>query len=297
MFTIKEGHGVRRLIFATLVVVFSLIWSSAFIAGTVALKDFDPFTLLALRFSLSAIVILPFSLFGKSIFNRAVIKRGLALGVLNNAIYLGLSFSALRSVRPEVVVVVISCAPFVTTLITALLGYEPLSAKKLAGIAIGFFGVVVILGVASTQRPDPWGLTMATAGMVAFACGTVLFRSRSTELPILQTNFWQCVAGAGALIPFAVLWGTPVHMVGAPSVAALLYLVLVVSIGGMTLWLVLIRTSGAATASSYHLLNPFFGVLLAHFVLGRDLHVRDFIGVALIAGGLFLSTAKGRIKS
>lgn len=287
----------RRFVFATLVVVFSLIWSSAFIAGTVALRDFDPFTLLSLRFSLSAIALFPFSLFGKSVFSRVVIQRGLALGLLNNAIYLGLSFSALRSVRPEVVVVVISCAPFVTTFIAALLGHEAISAKKLGGIVTGFIGVIVISGVVSTQKPDPWGLFLATAGMVAFACGTVLFRSRSTELPVLQTNFWQSVSGAGALIPFAVIWGTPVYMLGAPSVAALLYLVLVVSIGGMALWLMLIRTSGAATASSYHLLNPFFGVLLAHLVLGRGLHVTDFIGVALVAGGLVLTTEKGRIKA
>jgi hypothetical protein len=49
---------------------------------------------------------------------------------------------------------------------------------------------------------------------------------------------------------------------------AIAHLVLVVTIGGMSLWLVLIRISGASTASSYHLLNPFFGVLLAYLILG-----------------------------
>ncbi|CAD5248595.1 Drug/metabolite transporter (fragment) [Halomonas sp. 59] len=71
---------------------------------------------------------------------------------------------------------------------------------------------------------------------------------------------------------------------------AMTHLVLVVTIGGMSLWLVLIRISGASTASSYHLLNPFFGVLLAYLILGEPLRMADFIGAGLIVIGLFLST-------
>ncbi|WP_447043733.1 hypothetical protein [Vreelandella sp. H-I2] len=47
----------------------------------------------------------------------------------------------------------------------------------------------------------------------------------------------------------------------------IIYLLLAVTIGGMKLWLGLIQISGAATASSYHLLNTFFGVLLAYLIL------------------------------
>ena len=71
---------------------------------------------------------------------------------------------------------------------------------------------------------------------------------------------------------------------------AIAHLVFVVTIGGMSLWLVLIRISGASTASSYHLLNPFFGVLLAYLVLGEPLRMADFIGAGLIVSGLLLTT-------
>lgn len=281
--------------FAALVTIFSLIWSSAFIAGAIALKDFDPFTLLVLRFALSAVFLLPFCLAGAGLFERRVMRRGLVLGLLNNAIYLGLSFSALRTLRPEVVIVVISCAPFVTTLIAARLGVEAISAKTLTGIMLGFLGVLVISGIASTQRPDLWGLFLATAGMLAFAVGTVMFRRNSGDLPILQINFWQSVAGATVLLPLAIFFGHPFRAPSTPTIVAVLYLVLVVTIGGMALWLVLIRSSGAATASSYHLLNPFFGVLLAHFVLGEALRATDFIGAVLIATGLMLTTERRRV--
>lgn len=287
----------RRLILAALIAFFSLIWSSAFVAGAVALEDFDPLTLLVLRFGLSALVLLPFGWVGHSLFDVRVARHGLMLGLLNNAIYLGLSFSALRLIRPEVVIVIISCAPFVTTLAAVRLGMERFSIRMIIGMSLGFLGVLVISGIASSERPNPLGLLLATAGMLAFVAGTVIFRRRAGELPILQTNFWQCVAGAGALIPLAFFLEQPLHMPSTPTVLALLHLVFVVTVGGMALWLALIRRSGAGTASSYHLLNPFFGVLLAHVVLGGALRATDFIGAALIGIGLVLTTAQTKLES
>ncbi|WP_148255327.1 DMT family transporter [Aidingimonas lacisalsi] len=281
----------NNLVLAGLVIIFSMIWSSAFIAGAVALDDFDPFTLLAIRFLLSALLMLPVCLIsGGFINNRIAISHGLLLGVLNNALYLGLSFAALQTVRPQVVIVIVSCAPLATGLISAWWGVEPLSPIKLLGAALGLVGVVVISGVASGITIDIWGVLMATAGMLAFASGTVFFRGRGTGLPVLQANFWQSIAGTTVLLPIALAFGQPIAMPSTSTMIAVAHLVLVVTIGGMSLWLVLIRISGAATASTYHLLNPFFGVLLAYLVLGESLRTTDFIGAALIVIGLLLTT-------
>lgn len=273
------------------ITAFSLIWSSAFIAGAIALEEVGPFTLLFARFTLTSLVLLPFSLAGGSLHTPDVIYYGLLLGLLNNIIYLGLSFSALRLISPEVVIVIISCAPFVTTTAAALLGMETFSARTLIGILLGFSGVLMISGMASFERANVWGFVQATAAMLSFAAGTVLFRRKAHELPILQTNFWQSFAGALALLPVAVVLEGTFYVPSAPTFIAVLYLVFVVSIGGMALWLILIRSSGAGTASSYHLLNPFFGVLLAYLFLEKQLNAADFIGAALIAVGLFSVTS------
>jgi drug/metabolite transporter (DMT)-like permease len=273
-----------------LIVLFSIIWSSAFIAGAVALKDYDPFSLLTVRFTLSALVLAPVCCARQMLFAPQVVRSALILGLLNNAVYLGLSFEALRTIRPEVVIVVVSCAPFVTTLMAAALGVETLSLRRLAGIGLGFAGVVVISGIASSQTPDLFGLLLATAGMCAFATGTVLFRRKADVLPVPETNFWQCVAGAVALLPIALVFGRPMTIPSPATFVAIAHLVVVVTVGGMALWLVLIRKSGAATASSYHLLNPFFGAGLGHLVLGEALRATDFAGAALIGLGLLITT-------
>ncbi|GHD46890.1 EamA-like transporter family protein [Marinobacter persicus] len=280
----------NNIVLAGLVIIFSIVWSSAFIAGAIALSDFDPFTLLTIRFSLSALLMLPFCLGGESMHDRIAIKRGLLLGILNNALYLGLSFAALQTVRPQVVIVIVSCAPLATGLLSAWSGVEPLSPMKLFGATLGLSGVVVISGVAEGMKVDIWGILMAAAGMLAFASGTVFFRGRAVNLPVFQANFWQSVAGAAALLPMALVFGQPLAVPSTNTMIAVAHLVFIVTIGGMSLWLVLIRISGAATASTYHLLNPFFGVLLAYLVLGEQLRTTDFIGATLIVIGLILTT-------
>ncbi len=282
-------QSIKRLAFYAIVAIFSALWSSAFVVGTIALEQYDPFTTLILRFILSSILMAPFVLAQVSLLTekRTMVTGGL-LGLLNNALYLGATFWALRTIRPELVVVV-SCAPFMTTLISAALGLERLVLLKVVGIALGFVGVLVISGVASTAPPDPFGLALAVGGTAAFSVGTVLFRSKAVALPILHLNFWQSTIAAFALLPMALAFGEPLSAPSLPVTAAIAYLAVMVTIGGMALWLVLIRISGAGTASSYHLLNPFFGVVLSHLVLNTVLQPTDFLAATIIAAGLALT--------
>ncbi|WP_236614964.1 EamA family transporter [Vreelandella titanicae] len=105
------------------------------------------------------------------------------------------------------------------------------------------------------------------------------------------------MAGAVALLPIAMAFGQPLTVPSIATLIAITHLVLVVTIGGMSLWLVLIRISGASAASSYHLLNPFFGVLLAYLILGEPLRMADFIAAGLIVTGLILTTqARARAR-
>lgn len=270
-----------------LVALFSLIWSSAFVAGKIALVTLDPYTLLVIRFGLAAALMAPFCPWRR--IDRRALRVGAMLGLLNNALYLGLTFSALQRLRPEIVVVVVSCAPFMTTLLAVALGQERLAPRRIVGIACGICGVAVMTGIAGATRPDPLGLALAGAGTLAFAVGTVLFRDKAVGLPVFQLNFWQTLTGGVALLPVAWLLGAPIGPVSPAVVLAILHLALVVTIGGMALWLALIRAHGAGTAASFHLLNPVFGVALAHLAFATPLRPEDFAGAALIALGLGLA--------
>ncbi|EHA13623.1 hypothetical protein HAL1_20565 [Halomonas sp. HAL1] len=86
----------------------------------------------------------------------------------------------------------------------------------------------------------------------------------------------------------AMTFGQPHAVPSIDTMILITHLVLVVTIDGMSLWLVLIRISGASTGLSYQLLNPFLGVLLSYLILGEPLRMANSIGAGLIVIGLIL---------
>lgn len=275
----------RDLAVAALAVSFSLIWSSAFVAGKIAVARLDPATVLSTRFALSALLLAPFA--GRGALSEA--RLGLTLGALNNAAYLGLTFWALTFTRPVVVVAIVSCAPFLTAAMAAALRIEKVRPRQILGAIIGVIGVCVITGFNGAGF-DLVGAALAALGTLCFCAGTLIFRARGAGASIAALNFWQSLAGAALLAPFALRAAPSLAAFDAVEIEAILYLAIVVTIGGMAMWFVLIRLSGAAKASAYHLMNPFFGALLSAAMLGTPLRANDLLGACVIAFGLWLAT-------
>ena len=174
-----------------------------------------------------------------------------------------------------------------------MLGIERVGARQLAGAVIGLAGVLVVTGV-DASTVDPRGVALAALGTLSFSGATLLIRARARGLSPTGLNFWQSIAGGVGLAPFAWLLGrgfvpsAPLTLLD-PAVLSILYLGIIVTIGGMAMWLALIRLGGAARASAVHLMNPFFGALLSALILGSPLRGADFIGAGIIAVGLALS--------
>ena len=268
-----------------LAIAFSLIWSSAFIAGKVAVADFDASTALVLRFALSGALLAPFALADR---RPRLIGLGLGLGALNNAGYLGLAFTALTLVRPAVVVAIVSASPFFTAAFAAAMRIEPVRPLQIVGALIGFAGVLTVIGV-DFSGANLNGVALAFLGTLSFSAATLLFRARGAGLSAAALNFWQSLAGALLLAPFSGGLFREFSAAHAPALGAIAYLAIVATIGGMAMWFALIRLAGAAGASSAHLMNPAFGALLSALVLGTPLRAADFIGAAIIAAGLALT--------
>lgn len=281
------------------VLIFSLVWSSAFVVGKLGLRYSDPYTLLTARFLLASLLLLPFCLarLRQGAFaDRALIRDALLLGAMNNAFYLGLTFTSLRFISAELVVIVVSCAPFLTLIIAWILGIEKIGARSFAGIVTGFCGVLIIMLTRPVGTIAPLGLALAFLGTVSFAAGTVFYRNRATLHAPQQVNFWQSLVAAVLLLPVAATHASasPITDHPLPFAAVVVYLAVVVTIGGMWMWFFLIRRTGATTASAYHLANPVSGLLLSYLVFGTEFRLTDWIGIAVIVLGLFTVTHTSR---
>ena len=277
-------------------ILFSLVWSSAFIAGKIGMGSTGPLTLLSLRFLLAgALLVVLWRWFvpaGRSAsLDLGVCLTALAAGLLANAVYLGLAYSGMRVVPVGLTAILVSTSPLLTASLAALWLREPFGWRGALGLGAGFAGVVWIMGGRASGMPaDGTGVALILAGTVALAASTLLNRQAVARgldpyrIAVIQLP----ASGLALLAPAWWMEGLAIRP-DAAFFGSLAYQAAVVSIGTTLMLLWLVRHGGAAKASSFHLLNPMFGTLLAVGILHETVPASDLVGALPIVAGLALA--------
>jgi drug/metabolite transporter (DMT)-like permease len=280
---------------------FSIIWSSAFVAGKLGIQSSPPLWLLTIRFFIAgALMAVLLRLTGRAFPTRpGDYLTGIGLGLLNNAIYLGLCFYAFHHVTAGMVAMLASLTPLATALLAHPILGERLSARRVAGIGLGVLGAWFVLRgrLDGSGLDDPLWLVIVFVAMCCLSGGTILYRARATGSDPLAMNMIMTLASAVAVLPGALIledfgaikWDLNFFLVQA-------YIICVVSITGLLLWFRLIRLAGAGAASAFHFLNPALALGMAFVVLGEPVAAADLLGLIPIAAGILLVTRAGRPK-
>lgn len=282
-----------------LIALFCVLWSSAFAGAKLALADCPPLTLLMVRLVLAGAIMLimaPAWDGGRMRMRRRDLFALVFIGILNNAVYLGLNWTALTFTSSAYTAVLTSCLPLLVALGAGPLLGERLTLGKLGGIALGLVGVVIVLRSRLAGAHESLAGTLLIAGGVAaLAAGTLAFKYFAPRGGIWRGNAIQCLAGGVVLIPFALAGENPadIHLT-ANLVGGLAFLVVGVSIGGFGLWFYLLTRSSATAASSLHFLMPPLGLFFGWLLLGEAVPPLDFVGIVPIALGIWLVTRPTR---
>ncbi|NDH74483.1 MAG: DMT family transporter, partial [Rhodobacteraceae bacterium] len=96
----------------------------------------------------------------------------------------------------------------------------------------------------------------------------------------------QMLVGSLTLCVPAMMLETPIIVWTNAFVYAFIYTTLVPGLLATLVWFILVDRIGAVRASTYHFLNPFFGVAIAAAILREGLSTLDILGVAIVAGGI-----------
>ena len=276
------------------VILFCLLWSSAFAAAKVALGYCPPLLLLGTRFLLAgALILSACALFGRL---ERLSWRDLGVlafvGVLNNACYLGLSYEGMTTVSSGFTAVVISANPLLTALLAAPFLGEQLTGRKLAGLLLGMVGVaLVVRSRLGSGAEDVTGTLFVLGALVTLAIATLVFKRAGTGTSLWMSSGIQSLAGGLALLPVALLTEDvgAVHM-STPLIFSFLYLTLGASVGGFSLWFFILKRASATKASALHFLMPPLGLMFGWLVLGETVPPLDLLGIVPIVLGIRLVT-------
>lgn len=286
---------------AALALPFVIIWTSAFPAAKIGLLDSPPLLFLSLRFLVAGMLMLVWVAWQGNLrwlsLQETVILG--SLGLLNHALYLGLSWTGMGSLSSGLSTIIISANPIVVAVLSSFLLGEPLTRQKLLGLALGFCGVAYIVRNRLTGGVDTLeGFLLVLAALLTLALGTVMYKKWPVRTNIATGTGFQIMFSGLLLLPVALWLEDWQAIEWTHSFAgALAWLVLVVSITGYQLWFNLLEKGSASGASVWFFLTPALGLVAGAWLLDEPLHLVDFAGILPVILGIVLVTRSSQQAS
>src|SRR5262249_19072881 len=168
------------------------------------------------------------------------------LGVANNALYLGLGYTGLKTVSAGLGGLIVSANPVFSTVLAALLLKENLTWRKVLGLLLGVAGVTFIVWHRIAVGTDHiGGIVFTLASLASIVSGTILFKLLAPKGSLWIGNGIQNLAGGMVLTPVAFTLADVGEIV--PSARLLLafgFLVVGGSILAYFLWFRLLKVCG-----------------------------------------------------
>ncbi len=211
------------------------------------------------------------------------LDRVVVIRALFDLLATGLFIAALFHMPLPNVTAVMQAVPVTATLMTMVLFKERVEAWRLATIAVGLVGVLLIIKPGSSAF-DP-AIVLAAAAMVAVAIRDLVTRRIGSQIPsavvTLTTAFLVMLGGAG----WSAVEGLQPM---APQTAMALALAAAFLIAGQLLMVQAVRAAGIAATTPFRYTNVVWALVLGWAIFGFIPDSLAFIGIVLIAGsGLY----------
>jgi drug/metabolite transporter (DMT)-like permease len=271
--------------------LFVLLWSTGFIGAKYGLPYAEPATFLALRFALVAAALAAWVALARAPWPTWRQAREAALiGILLQAVYLGGVYQAIAlGIEAGVSALIVGLQPVLTAFIARQFLGERLSAVQWGGIGLGFLGVgLVVLRKLGEGIGDWRGVAFCLAALAAISIASILQKRQGARHPVRSSTLVQFLAGLAFLLPLSFAFETRAVTWSTEFILTLAWLVVVMSLGALSLLLYLIRRGAASHVASLFFLVPPATALMAWPVFGEVLGPAEIAGVVVTTIGVLM---------
>jgi drug/metabolite transporter (DMT)-like permease len=283
-----------------LLITLALLWGGSYFYIAVAVRVLPPFTIVAFRVTVAgALLYLAVRATGHAMPRDGASWRAyFVMGFLNNVVPFSLIAWAQSHVESGLAAILNATTPlFAVVLAHYLTGDERMTKGSIAGIVIGFSGVVVMIGPDALNglSTDLMAELALLAASVFYALSPIYARrfGRAGHAPIVSAA-GQFASSAAMMVPLALFIDRPwtLPLPGVDVWAALIALATLSSAVAYIIYYRVLKTAGAVNLMLVTFLVPVSAILLGAVILHERLALADFAGMALI--GLGLAAIDGR---
>jgi drug/metabolite transporter (DMT)-like permease len=272
----------------------ALIWGLNFAVLKYGTTVIEPIAYNAIRMSVGTVALLGVAIATSARPAWADIRKLMLLGVLGHGVYQGLFINGLARTRAGTAALVVAASPAVIAIVGRALGVEQITRRAVAGIAISFVGIAIVVLGSSRGGEGATSVTgdlLILVSVVAWAFYTTFLRSYTHRIEGVHIAGWTLLGGTLPILVVAApaLARTDIVALAPLTWGAILYSG-VGAIGFAYLfWHRGVRVIGSTRTAMFAQLQPMIALLAAWPLLGERPTVAQVAGCAAVMGGLLLT--------
>jgi len=280
-----------------------IFWGFSFIATKMALKEVHPFTLLALRYAMGALLLLFVQLGREKGFLKVFSLRDwiyifilAAVGVSGLGLLQAYGLLYTTAVNTGWIIAI---NPILITLSARFFLGEAIKARMVLGILLGFCGVFLIISkgifsISLFRMASTYGDFLVFVSALAWSGFTIGGKGFISRFPPLATVTTIMLAGCLLVLPLSLLrgdWNNLIHL-SLSAWAGLLFLGIFCSGLGYLFWYSALEKSDSGVVGMYLYLEPFATLIGAYLLLGEEIRWITLMGGGMTLVGVYLATRK-----
>ena len=277
----------------SLLALLSVLWGGSFFFNGVVLRELPPLTVVLLRVTIAAIILLPLLWVYRIGFPKGVSgwTPFFAIALLNNILPFCLIVVGQTYIPSGLASILNATTPLFTVLVMAAAGDEKLHMRRVAGVVAGLIGVIILHGQElGFQSGEGIGILLCLAAAFSYGLSALYARRKLSDSPPLATATFQMLASSLMMTVIAAIFERPwqLSMPGVTTWLAVIGLAALSTALAYIVFFQILRRSGSTNVMLVTLLIPVTAILLGYLVLGESVSLREMIGALVIGSALLL---------
>ena len=274
--------------------VVCVVWGTTYLAIRVAIETIPPLLMAGVRRIVAGSVLIAIlKVRGERLPGPRTWPALTLLGILLLGFGNGAVVWAEQTVPSGLAALLVAMIPFWLVSVDVAMGGQRLNARRTAGLAVGFAGIVLLvwpeIHVGAGGGPFLGGVISTQLACAGWALGSVYAKRRRQEENVIAVAAFQMLFGGICLTIVGLLIGErTVVAFSTRSTTALVYLMTVGSLVGFAAYTYALKHLPVATVSLYAYVNPLIAVALGTLVLDEPLNGRVVVAAGVVLAGMAL---------
>lgn len=295
-------HKTSKVLIVVAFVAIYIVWGSTYLFNKIAVSELPPFFLASIRFFIAGVLMIGLAIFYKQ--KLCISKKELLNSVAASFFFMvygnGVFVWALKYVDSGFGALLASTQPLFVLFLLKLIDRKPFQKKSLIGVALGMFGMFLLVNQRELTTPEGslLGIFMILTCVLSWSYGSVFVSKAELPESFLVSTGYQMLAASFILLTgsFSINehWSSPLTWSSNVQIAMLMLIIFggVVAFTAFNYLLKVVSPEKVAT-SAY--VNPVIALFMGWYFLDEKLTTQSLIASLILLTGVYFITSRKRV--